>query len=71
MVNHLLRGAEKERRDVCTSDEQRKVSMDKVGTIHGDIWSEVKNIRSRQAYLILIQLTLGSDARVMHIFSLV
>jgi len=32
IVNHLLRVAEKERRDVCTSDEQRKVSMDKVGT---------------------------------------
>ena len=71
MVNQPSRVTEKERRDVCTDDEQRKVSMDKVGTIHGDIWSEVKNVHSRQAYLILTQPALGSDSWVTHIFSLV
>ena len=45
--------------------------MDKVGTIHGDIWSEVRNIHSRHVYLILTQPALGSDAWVTHIFSLV
>jgi len=39
-VNHPARVTEKERSHVCTSDEQRKVPMDKVG-IQGDIWSEV------------------------------
>ena len=45
--------------------------MDKVGNIHGDMWSEVRNIHSRQVYLILTQPALGSDAWVTHIFSLV
>jgi hypothetical protein len=71
MVNHLSRVTEKERRHVCTIDEQRKVPMDKVGTIHGDIWSEVRNIHSRQVYLILTQPALGSDDWVTHLFSLV
>jgi hypothetical protein len=45
--------------------------MDKVGTIHGDMWSEVRNIHSRQIYLILTQPACSSDAWVTHIFSLV
>jgi len=51
---------DKERRYVCTIDEQRKVLMDKVG-IHGDLWSEVRNSHSRRVYLILTQPDLGSD----------
>jgi len=70
MVHHLSRVTEKERRRVCTGDEQRKSSVDKVG-IHGDIWSEVRNRHSRQVYLILTQPALGSDAWVTQIFSLV
>jgi hypothetical protein len=45
--------------------------MDKVGTIHGDLWSEVRNRHSRRLYLILTQPDLGSDDWVTHIFSLV
>ena len=45
--------------------------MEKVGTIHGDVWSEVRNSHSRQVYLILTQPAPGSDAWVTHIFSLV
>ena len=45
--------------------------MDKVGTIHGEVWSEVRNIHSRHVYLILTQPALSSDAWVTHIFSLV
>jgi hypothetical protein len=71
MVYHPSRVSEKERRHVCTIDKQRKVPMDKVGNIHGDIWSEVRNIHSRQVYLILTQPALGSDAWVTQIFSLV
>ena len=44
--------------------------MDKFG-IHGDIWSEVRNIHSRRVYLILTQPELNSDAWVTQIFSLV
>jgi hypothetical protein len=62
---------EKGRRHVCTIDEQRKIPMDKVGNIYGDLWSEVRNCHSRQAYLILTQPELGSDAWVTHLFSLV
>jgi hypothetical protein len=62
---------EKERRYVCTLDEQRKNPVDKVGTIHGDLWSEVRNIHSRQVYLILTQPVLGSDAWVTYLFALV
>ena len=70
MVNYPSPVTEKERRDVCTSDEQRKSPVEKVG-IHGDLWSEVRNRHSRQMYLILTQPDLGSDAWVTHIFSLV
>jgi len=45
--------------------------MDKVGTIHGDLWSEVRNRHSRHLYLILTQPTLGADAWVTQMFSLV
>jgi hypothetical protein len=71
MVHHLLRLTEKERRHVCTSDEQRKSPVDKVGTIHGDLWSEVRNCHSRRVYLILTQPVLGADDWVTHIFALV
>ena len=70
MVQHLSRMTEKERRHICTSDEQRKVPMDKVG-IHSEMWSEVRNRHSRHLYLILTQPELGSDYWVTHIFSLV
>src|SRR5215813_4655791 len=69
MVHHLARVTEKEKRYVCTLDEQRKSPVDKVG-IHGDLWSEVRNRHSRQVYLILTQPVLGSDAWVTQIFSL-
>ena len=71
MVHHLARMTEKERRSVCTIDEQRKSPVDKVGTIHGDLWSEVRNCHSRRLYLILTQPDLGSEAWVTHIFALV
>ena len=71
IVNHLSRVTDKERRHVCTSDEQRKSSVDKVGTIHGDLWSEVRNRHSRRVYLILTQPDLGSDTWVTHMFALV
>src|SRR5215470_9745547 len=70
MVQHPSRVTEKERRHVYTVDEQRKSPVDKVG-IHGDLWSEVRNIRSRQVYLILTQPDLSSEAWVTQIFSLV
>jgi hypothetical protein len=44
--------------------------VDKIGTIHGDLWSEVRNRHSRRLYLILTQPVLGSDAWVTQIFSL-
>jgi hypothetical protein len=71
MVHHLSRVTEKERKHVCTSDEQRKSPVEKVGNIHGDIWSEVRNRHSRYVYLILTQPVLGSDTWVTQIFSLV
>jgi hypothetical protein len=71
MVHHPSRVTEKERKHVCTIDGQRKVPMDKVGTIHGDLWSEVRNRYSRHLYLILTQPDLGSDDWVTHIFALV
>jgi len=70
MVQHPSRVTEKERRHVCTSDEQRQSPVDKVG-IHGDLWSEVRNRHSRRVYLILTQPAGGSDAWVTHIFALV
>ena len=45
--------------------------MDKVSTIHGDLWSEVRNRHSRRVYLILTQPDLGSDAWVTNVFALV
>jgi hypothetical protein len=71
MVHDPSPVTEKERRDVCTSDEQRKSRVEKVGTIHGDLWSEVRNRHSRRLYLILTQPDLGSDSWVTHIFALV
>ena len=71
MVYHLSQVTEKERRHVCTSDEQRKSPVDKVGNIHGEMWSEVRNRHSRHVYLILTQPELGSDTWVTHIFALV
>ncbi len=70
MVHHLSRMTDKERRHVCTGDEQRKSPVDKVG-IHGDLWSEVRNSHSRHIYLILTQPARGSDTWVTQIFSLV
>jgi hypothetical protein len=70
MVHDPSRVTEKERRHIYTIDEQRKVSLDKVG-IHGDLWSEVRNIHSRRVYLILTQPDLGADSWVTQIFSLV
>ena len=69
-VHHLSRVTEKERRHVCTIDEQRKRPVEKVG-IHGDLWSEVRNSHSRRVYLILTQPDLGSAYWVTHIFALV
>ena len=71
MVHHLSQVTEKERSHVCTIDEPRKSPVEKGGNIHGDVWSEVRNIHSRQVYLILTKPVLGSDAWVTHIFSLV
>jgi hypothetical protein len=71
MIHYLSRVTEKERRHVCTIDEQRQSRVEKVGNIHGDLWSEVRNYHSRQAYLILTQPVLGSDAWVTHLFALV
>jgi len=71
MVNYPSPVTEKERRHVCTIDEQRKSPVDKVGTIHGEVWSEVRNRHSRHLYLMLTQPELGSDSWVTHIFSLV
>ena len=71
MVHDPSPVTEKERRDVCTSDEQRKSPVDKVGDIHSDLWSEVRNRHSRRVYLILTQPALGSDTWVTHIFLMV
>jgi hypothetical protein len=70
MVQPLSRVTEKERRHVCTINEQRKSAVEKVG-IRGDMWSQVRNHHSRQLYLILTQPVLGSEAWVTHIFLLV
>ena len=71
IVNHHARVTEWERRHGCTIDEQRKSPVEKVGTIHGDLWSEVRNRHSRHIYIILTQPALGSDYWVTHIFALV
>src|SRR5262245_25987016 len=70
IVHYPSRVTDKERRHVCTSDQQRKSPVDKVG-IHSDLWSEVRNRHSRRLYLILTQPALGSDYWVTQIFSLV
>jgi hypothetical protein len=71
MVNHPSRVTEKERNGVCTRDEHRKVIMEKVGKIHGDVWSVVRNSHSRHVYLILTPPELGADYWVTHIFLMV
>jgi hypothetical protein len=45
--------------------------VEKVGTIHDDMWSEVRNRHSRHLYLILTQPEFSSDYWVTHIFALV
>jgi len=70
MVHDPSPVTEKGRRDVCTRDEQRKSPVEKV-SIHGDLWSEVRNRHSRQVYLILTQPAFSSDDWVTQIFSLV
>ena len=71
MVHKPSRVAEKERQDVCTCDEHRKLIMEKVGKLHGDVWSEVRNSHSRHMYLILTQPELGAEYWVTQIFSMV
>src|SRR5215471_9341421 len=71
IVHYPSRVTDKERRHVCASDKQRKSPVDKVGNIHGDLWSEVRNIHSRRVYLILTQPDLGSDTWVTHLFSMI
>jgi hypothetical protein len=71
MVHHLSQVTDKERRHVCTIDEQRKSPVHKVGTIHGEVWSEVRNSHSRHLYLILTHPEFGADYWVTQIFSLV
>src|SRR5215475_15229764 len=70
MVHYLSRVTDKERRHVCTLDEQKQSPVDKVG-IHGEMWSEVRNRHSRHVYLILTQPELGSEVWVTQIFSMV
>jgi hypothetical protein len=45
--------------------------VDKVGTMHGDLWSEVRNRHSRHLYLILTQPERGAESWVTQIFSMV
>ena len=45
--------------------------MEKVGKIHEDVWSVVRNSHSRHVYLILTQPELGADYWVTHIFLMV
>ncbi len=45
--------------------------MEKVGKIHGDVWSVVRNSHSRRVYLILTQPELAADYWVTHIFLMV
>jgi hypothetical protein len=71
MVHSPAPVTDKERKHGGIIDEQRKVPMDKVGTIHGAVWSEVRNRHSRHLYLMLTQPALGSDAWVTDIFSMV
>jgi hypothetical protein len=71
LVNNLWGVTEKERSNVCTIDMHRTFPMEKVGKIHGDWWSEVRNVHSRHVYLILTHPELGEDYWVTHIFSMV
>jgi len=71
MVHDPSPVTDKETSRVCTIDEQRQSLVDKVGTIHGDLWSEVRNRHSRRLYLILTQPDLGSDMWVTHMFALI
>jgi len=45
--------------------------MEKVGKIHGDVWSEVRNVHSRRVYQILTHPELGDEYWVTHIFLMV
>ena len=45
--------------------------MEKVGKIHGDVWSEVRNVHSRHVYQILTHPELGDEYWVTHIFLMV
>ena len=45
--------------------------MEKVGKIHGDVWSVVRNRHSRHVYLILTQPELSADYWVTQIFLMV
>ena len=67
MVNNPSRVTEKERSDVGTIDEQRTFPMEEVGKVHGDVWSEVKNVHSRRVYQILTHPELGDAYWVTHI----
>jgi len=71
MVHYPSPVTEKERKHVCTIDEYRKVPVDKVGNMHGDLWNEVRNRHSRRGYLLLTQPDLGSETWLTHIFALV
>ncbi len=71
MVNNPSRVTDKERSDVCTIDEQRTFPMEEVGKVHGDVWSEVRNVYSRRVYQILTHPELGDAYWVTHIFLMV
>ncbi len=59
LVNNLWGVTEKERNDICTIDMNRTFPMEKVGKIHGDVWSEVRNVHSRRVYQMLTHPELG------------
>ncbi len=71
LVHTLWRVTDKERSDVCTIDQQRTFPMEKVGKIHGDVWSEVRNVHSRRVYQILTHPERGEEYWVTHIFLMV
>ena len=71
MVNNPSRVTEKEGSDVCTLDEQRTFPMEKVGKVHGDVWSEVRNVHSSRVYQMLTHPELGEDYWVTPIFLMV
>jgi len=45
--------------------------MEEVGKVHGDVWSEVRNVHSRRVYQILTHPELGDAYWVTHIFLMV